>query len=257
MNETQKIRIEKPSDSVALVALSRPERLNALDQELFDALPETFERLAGDRSVRAVVLTGDGRGFCAGADLDGEAFSLDGVTETEAWMRNVQRAPVLLRRLPQPTVAAIGGPAAGGGLGLALACDVRFASERATFSAPFVHMGLVPDFGVSCLLPRVVGSAAALDMLLSSRVVEAGEALSLGLVSRVCDDVLAAALKTAETFAAMPPRAAAITKEMVYRAPELDLETATLVEEARNQAVALHSPEFSERFAAWREQTLD
>lgn len=249
---TRNIRIEKPSDSVALVALSRPERLNALDQELFDRLPETFERLADDRSVRAVVLTGDGRGFCAGADLDSEAFSSTGVAED--WIRQVQRSPVLLRRLPQPSIAAVNGPAVGAGLGLALACDIRFASEQATFSTPFVRMGLVPDFGVSYFLPRVVGSALALDMLLGGRVVKAQEALALGLVSRVCDDALAAALETAETLAAMPPRAAEITREMIYRSPDLDLETAILVEEARNQAAALDGPEFSERFAAWREQ---
>jgi len=249
------LRVERPIEGVALVTLTRPERLNALDDELLlRALPDTFAGLATDSSVRAVVVTGQGRGFCAGADLDCSGFSQPTPLEAAEFTARTHRTPVNVRRLPQPTIAAVNGPAVGAGFGLALACDLRYAGPGARLGAPFASMGLVPDFGVSYFLPRVVGTASALDLLLTGRLVGAEEALALGLVSRVEKDVVAAALETAGVLAAMPPWAVATTKANVYRSMELDLVGEVLEQEVRAQAVALHGSEFPDRFRAWRER---
>lgn len=249
------LRVEHPADGVALVTLNRPERLNALDDELLlRSLPGTFADLAEDESVRAVVVTGEGRAFCAGADLECSGFVQPSPLEAAEFTARSHRTPVNVRRLQQPTIAAVNGPAVGAGFGLALACDLRYAGPEARFGAPFAAMGLVPDFGVSYFLPRAVGTAAALDVLLTGRLVGAEEALDLGLVSRVEPDVVAAAIETATTLAAMPPFALATTKANVYRAMELDLVGEVLEQEVRAQAVALHGSEFPERFAAWREK---
>ena len=254
----QGLRVEHPSDGVALVTLDRPERLNALNDELLlTALPETFANLAVDASVRVVVVTGEGRGFCAGADLDCSGFSQPTPLESAQFTARSHQTPVNVRRLPQPTIAAVNGPAVGAGFGLALACDLRFAGPDARFGAPFAGMGLVPDFGVSYFLPRFVGTATALDILFSGRLVGAEEALALGLVSRIEQDVLAAALESAAVLAAMPPFALATTKANVYRAMELDLVGEVLEQEVRAQAVALHGSEFPERYAAWRAHVKD
>lgn len=247
------LRIERPADGVALVVLDRPERLNALDDELLVHLvPDTFADLASDAQVRAVVVTGAGRGFCSGADLDSSGFGQPTSLEAAQFTRSTHQGPVNVRRLSKPTIAAVNGPAVGAGFGLALACDLRFASPGARFGAPFVGMGLVPDYGVSYFLPRVVGTATALDIVLTGRLVDADEALRLGLVSRVEDDVVAAAVETATTIAANPPQATEVTRANVYRALELGLEAEILEQEVRAQAVALHGSEFPERFAAWK-----
>ena len=249
------LRIERPLDGVVLLTLNRPEQLNALDDDLLlRALPETFAELAKDASVRAVVVTGEGRGFCAGADLDCSGFSQPTPVEAADFTARTHRTPANLRQLPQPTIAAVNGPAVGAGFGLALACDIRYASPGARLGAPFASMGLVPDFGVSYFLPRILGTANAIDLLLSGRLVGAEEALALGLVSRIEKDVVAAALETAAVFASMPPWAVKTTKANVYRSMELDLVGEVLEQEVRSQAVALHGSEFPDRFHAWRQR---
>jgi enoyl-CoA hydratase/carnithine racemase len=251
------LRIEHPHDGVVLLTLNRPDQLNALDDELLlRALPDTFAGLAADATVRAIVVTGQGRGFCAGADLDCSGFAQATALEAADFTARTHRTPVNVRRLPQPTIAAVNGPAVGAGFGLALACDIRYAGPGARLGAPFASMGLVPDFGVSYFLPRILGTAGALDLLLSGRLVGADEALALGLVSRIEEDVVGAALETARVFASMPPWAVKTTKANVYRSMELDLVGEVLEQEVRAQAVALHGSEFPERFRAWREQVM-
>lgn len=255
MSADHPLLVDSRPDGVSVVTLNRPERLNALDDELFVALGETFEGLAVDPSVRVVVVTGAGRAFCAGADLvhaqqgGPPVPDLDGTVE---WMRWVaHRGPLALYRLPQPTIAAVNGPAAGGGLGLALSCDLRIAAPAATFSAPFVRMGLGPDCGCSSLLPRVAGSALAIEMLLTGRRVGAEEALAAGLASRVCDDALAASLELAATIAAMPPEGPPRIKAAVRAAIGADHETVLTEVEPRLQAEGLVHPEFRARAAVW------
>jgi len=256
VTERAGLRVEHPADGVALVVLDRPERLNALDDALLlEGIPGTFADLATDPGVRAVVVTGAGRGFCSGADIESSSgFGQAGPVEAERFTRRTHRGPVAVRRLPQPTIAAVNGPAVGAGFGLALACDLRFAGPAARFGAPFLGMGLVPDYGVSYFLPRIVGTAASLDILLTGRLVAAPEALALGLVSRVTDDVVADAVDAAASIAASPPHAVAVTKANVYTSLELGLEAEILEQEVRAQAVALHGSEFPERFARWRDK---
>ena len=251
------VTLSTPRDGVALVTLDRPDRMNALDDDLLvRSLPDTFDQLAVDPSVRVVVVTGAGRGFCAGADLDCAGFRQPDTLAAEAFMRASHRTPAAIRAMPQPSIAAVNGAAVGAGLGLALACDVRYAAPQAKLGAPFVAMGLVPDFGVSYFLPRLVGTDAALELLLSGRLVDGVEAARLGMVSRVTDDPLAAALDWAEVVAGMPPAAVAATRSNVYRGLEVDLATDLQSLEIRAQVGALFGDEFRQRFDAYR-QALD
>lgn len=249
------LSIERPSDGVALLTLQRPERMNALDDGLLrGGLRHAFEDLDRDPTVRVVVVTGAGRGFSAGADFSSGGFDQPTPADAEQFVRSTHRTPVAIRRMETPTIAAVNGAAVGAGLGLALACDLRLAGPDATFLSPFTSMGLVPDFGVSYFLPRVVGTATALDLMLTGRTVGAEEAERLGLVSRVCDDVVTAALETAVGLAALPVHAVAGTRRNTYLSLELDLESEILEQEVRAQAIALHGSEFPERFAAWRQR---
>ena len=246
------IRVSQPHDGVTLVTVDRPDRFNALDEPILLGLPELLDALGEDPTTRVVVVCGAGSAFCAGGDLDVIRSVAAAPTEwTEQFLSRALRPSLALHRLPQPTIAAVNGPVAGGGLGLALACDVRVAAPTATFSAPFINMGLVPDMGVSWLLPRLVGFGTALDLLLSGRRIQADEAKAIGLVSRVCEDALGSAVELAAAFAAMPPGAAATTKAMLRGAADQDLEAAIRAE-ARHQSAALHGREFAERYAGWR-----
>ena len=165
------LRLETPAEGVALLTLTRPERLNSLDNELLEhALTDTFGDLGADRSVRVIVVTGEGRAFSSGADLDSNGFRQPTVLDAERYVRQSHRTPVAVRKVGKPTIAAVNGPAVGAGLGLALACDLRIASSTARFGAPFVAMGLVPDYGVTYFLPRVVGTATAMDILLTGAI---------------------------------------------------------------------------------------
>lgn len=250
-----RLRLETPVEGVALLTLDRPERLNALDNELLEhLLTDTFRDLGDDASVRAIVVTGEGRAFSAGADLDSAGFGQPTVLDSARYVRQSHRTPVAVRKVGKPTIAAVNGPAIGAGFGLALACDLRIASPAALFGAPFVGMGLVPDYGVSFFLPRVVGTANALDIVLTARMVEAEEALALGIVSRIADDVVEAACELAGQIAANPPHAVMSARANIYRSLELDIEAEILEQEPRAQAVALFGPEFKERFTAYKQR---
>jgi enoyl-CoA hydratase/carnithine racemase len=255
MSDEHPLLVESRPDGVTVVTLNRPERLNALNDELFGAIGDTFEGLALDPSVRVVVVTGAGKAFCAGADLVDAQQGGPPVPDhdgTVEWMRSVaHRGPLALYRLPQPTIAAVNGPAAGGGLGLALNCDLRIAAPTATFSAPFVRIGIGPDCGCSSLLPRIAGSALAMEMLLTGRRVGAAEAVDAGLASRVSYDALAASLELAATIAAMPPEGPPQIKAAVRAATGTDHETVLTEVEPRSQAGGLVHPEFRARASAW------
>ncbi len=239
VGDESSIRVERASEGVALVVLDRPEQLNALDADLFAALPEVFGRLADDEDTRVVILTGAGSAFCAGADLAHHGITATDVAGLTDWMHDVQRGPLSLYRLPQPTIAAVNGVAAGGGLGLALACDIRIAGANASFTTAFARIAVGPDFGTSKLLPRTVGVSTAMELLFTSRRVDAVEALQIGLVSRIEPDALAASVELADTIAAMPPQALRAIKSTVRRALELDYETVVQELEPGVQATLL------------------
>jgi enoyl-CoA hydratase/carnithine racemase len=199
-----------------------------------------------------VILTGASGGFCSGADLNLiDRFAEMSEAEVAATLRHTMRASALLRALPQPTIAAVDGPAAGAGMSFALSCDVRIASPSAILLPSFIRMGLLPDCGLSWLLPRLIGDGAALEILVAGRAVDAARAERLGLFSRVCDDPMAAATELARMFAARPPLAVAATKRLLRAAATGSLDDA-IDAEAAAQAAAFHGGEFTELVDAWR-----
>jgi enoyl-CoA hydratase len=256
------VHIEPPEDGIALVTLDRPERLNAMSHELVADLHDTFATLAADPSCRVVVLTGQGRGFCAGLDLKGtgEAPGTAGLGRPQAGMKSQQHIATLvteMRRMPQPIIAAVNGPAAGGGLALALASDVRIAAASARFNVAFVKIGLSGcDVGVSWLLPRLVGASRAFELLLTGRIIDSAEADRIGLVTRVVPDgeVLDSALETARLVLANSPFGVRMTKEVMWSQLEIGSLQAGIDIENRNQILASQTDDMREAMAAFLEK---
>ena len=182
--------LETIEDGIATLTFNRPERLNALSTPIMQGLLDGLPRLAGDPGVKVVVLTGAGRAFCAGGDVKSMAEGSVQRSTAEATTRLRSRMEVsrILHELPKLTIAMINGPAAGAGLALALACDLRIAGTSARLVTAFVRVGFSGDFGGSYFLTRLVGTAKARELYFTGRPVEAGEALSLGLVNRVIPD---------------------------------------------------------------------
>ncbi|MGH7699615.1 MAG: enoyl-CoA hydratase/isomerase family protein [Gemmatimonadales bacterium] len=216
------------SGPVGTITLHRPEKRNALDPELCDELLEALRMLAGADAVRVICLTGAGKGFCAGADLDVLA------DKGSALVAAGKDIALAIRGAPKPVLALVNGAAAGGGANLALACDYRLASDRASIGQVFHRLGLTLDWGGSFFLPRLVGTAKALELTWSARMVPAAEALELGLLDRVVphERLAAEARALAELWASYPAPAARRAKAAVYRseraalADALDLEIA-------------------------------
>lgn len=246
------VRIDRPRDGVAVVVLNRPDRLNAMKPSTMPALVEALESLAADEDARVVVLTGSGRGFCTGMDL----AALDEMAPMEiqaqtAWMRDLMRGSIALSRLPQPTIAAVNGPATGGGFGYAMGCDLRIASRSALFAATFVRMAMGPDAGLSHTLPRVVGHAKAMELLLTGATVDALDALRLGLVSEVVDDALAEAVDLAARIAETPAHAGRSIKATLRAAAAADFETTVNDIEAPAQAELVCHPDWLANAEGW------
>jgi 2-(1,2-epoxy-1,2-dihydrophenyl)acetyl-CoA isomerase len=245
--------IELSTDgAVGNIRLCRPEQLNALAGSMREELLAAVETLAADPAVRVLLVTGTGRGFCAGGDL-ARLHELREAEDTQELRRLLElgsRIVLALRACPKPVLAAVNGAAAGAGLALALACDLRIAAASAVFSAAFVRIGLVPDWGATHLLPRTIGTSAALEMALSGRKLDAREALALGLVHRVAADgeLQAEARRWAEELAAGPPLAMARIKELLYLADGSAM-TQQLAAEARSQLECFLQPEVHERLA--------
>jgi len=224
---------------VAIVTLNRPEKLNALNAEIRRELVNVLEEIGGQfPDIRVVILTGEGRGFCAGADVGQQAEGLPDESERtidsalkdyeERQKDPARRSPApLLREIPQPVIAAVNGVAAGMGLSIALACDIRIAAEEGRFSCVFVKRSLVPDTGAAYLIPALVGAGIAAEMALTGRVYDAEWALRVGLVNKVVpqEDLMADALSIANEIAANPPLAVRSTKQLLYEAASKDINT--------------------------------
>src|SRR5918992_1448788 len=184
--------LEHVQDGVALLTMNRPERLNALNGPMLDAMLEALPRLAADATVGAVVLTGAGRAFCAGGDVKAmaEGAEADGTTleDKAAALRARMEVSRWLHEAPKPTIAMVRGAAAGAGLSLALACDLRIASDTARFATAFARVGYSGDFGGSWFLTQLVGTAKARELYYTAEIVDARQALALGLANRVVPD---------------------------------------------------------------------
>lgn len=234
--------VREAEQGIFVVTLNRPDRLNALHDALWDALDELCAVVEHDPSVRVVVLTGAGRGFCAGADLETiTALPGDGVTDFMRIQEKGANVIARVKRLPVPVVAAVNGPAAGGGLALALAADVRIAAQEARFTVAFVRLGLSGcDVGVSWLLPRVVGLGHASELMLTGRLIDADEAYRIGLVNRVvgAGGLLPAALGLGREMAANSPFALKLTKEGLQVNVDANSIEAAISLENRNQVLA-------------------
>jgi enoyl-CoA hydratase len=256
------VKVDEPTPGVVLLTLNRPERLNAMSHELVADLHLVLEAVGTDRSCRVVVLTGAGRGFCAGLDLKGagEAPGTKDLGRAQAGLAAQQHIATLVSRmrgLPQPIVAAVNGPAAGGGLALALACDVRIAASSARFNVAFVRIGLSGcDIGVSWLLPRLIGASRAWELMLTGRMVESDEAERIGLVVRVVPDgeVVDAALQTAELIAGNSPFGVQMTKEVMWSNLETGSLQAAIDLENRTQILTTFTDDMREALAAFLEK---
>ncbi len=226
----QHLTVERDGQ-VALVTLNRPDKLNAINRELHLEMLQVCEELREDDGVRAIVWTGAGRGFCAGADLtsgrrDGEERQTRSQRLDEfGW---VGRQAIAVYRLDKPTIAAVNGVAAGSGMSLALACDLRVGSELARFKTVFIERSLSPDSGMSYFLPRIVGYSRAADLIFTSRTVEAEEAYRIGLLDRLvpAERLLEEALALARQIAFWPPVAMQSAKRVLQHNLEVDLEEA-------------------------------
>lgn len=249
------LRVERHGDGHALVTLDRPDTLNAIDPTMFEELDRVFAELDADPSVRAIVLTGAGRGFCAGLDLE-NAAAIPAMTVPQMYAMQAAGARTLTRarEIATPVIAAVNGPASGGGLALALAADVRIAAEPAFFNVAFVRLGLTGcDVGVSWLLPRVVGLGHASEMMLTGRRVPADEALRIGLVNRVVptDELLTAAREVAAQIAANSPFGVQLTKEGLQLAVDAPSLHAAIALENRNQVLASRTADMAEAVTAF------
>jgi enoyl-CoA hydratase len=258
------VEIEYPRPSVAILRLNRPGSLNALSWELVEELHAALDALDRNNRCRVVVLTGAGRGFCAGLDLreQGQAG------EVVAGLAPGPRAGLLaqnriasliphLRRIQQPIVAAINGPAYGGGLALALGCDVRVAARSARLCVQFIRVGVSGcDIGTSYLLPRLIGASRAHDLILTARVLDAEEAERYGIVTRVVPDeeLLGAALALADELCEFTPFGLFATKQVMWANLDIPNLEAAIQLENRNQIMATASGELQEAARAFFEK---
>lgn len=222
MADTSLVRMEL-QQQFAILTLQRPKQLNALNFALLQELESHIETLQSRMDIRVVILRGEGRAFAAGADIG--SMTNYKPMEAETFARMGQNIITKLEQLPQPTIALIQGYALGGGLELAMACDIRLAAEGSKFGQPEVTLGIIPGFGGSQRLPRIIGQGRALQLLLTGEHIDAKQALEYGLVTRVVseEDLSQAGMEMAQTLCEMGPRALTWLKQAVYNGAELDL----------------------------------
>jgi len=243
---TDAVLLDLARPGVARITLNRPERLNAIDSDLLGGLYDALDRVDLDPDVRAVVLTGAGRGFCAGADLNGMGHAPGGedlgyVPATFLMQQRIVGVVTRMRRVRKPIIAAVNGPAAGGGLAFVLGSDVRIAAASARFGAAFVKIGLSGcDIATSWLLPRIVGAGNAHLLMLTGRLIDADAARAMQLVVDVVSDeqLLTAAYGLAEEIAANSPFGVWMTKEVMWSALEIPGQQAAIDLENRTQVLA-------------------
>jgi len=245
------------SDSVATITLNRPKVLNAMNREMFVDLNNVFDKIALDRSVRAVLLTGAGRGFCSGADLRSLTTEPDVAEPSgfKSYLRIINEVILKMLRLDRPIVAAVNGPATGAGANLALASDIIFMAREAYLSQIFVRRGLVPDFGGLYLLPRHVGVAKAKELLFTGDFVKGEEAVKLGIANRVVplEDLMAEASAFAKRLASGPTVAIGLAKQGVHRGLESGLD-AVLEFESLAQSIVRTTSDTFEAISAFLEK---
>jgi 2-(1,2-epoxy-1,2-dihydrophenyl)acetyl-CoA isomerase len=245
--------LQSVSDGVLTLTLNRPDVLNAITPPLLDELTASLREAAAGNTVRAVIITGAGRGFCSGQDL--RAASGSGDLNVAAILRDHYAPAVrVIRSMDQPVIAAVNGVAAGAGFSLALACDLRIAAESATFVQAFVRIGLIPDLASTYFLPRLIGPARAAELTMLGETVDSARALQLGIVNRVVADaeLLPVATELAARLA-RGPRSIALTKQALAVSDHNNLEAQLAIEE-RLQGEAVGTADFFEGVSAFLEK---
>ena len=244
---------------IAVVTLNRPEKLNAIDRALHLDMMDACRELRDDDDIRAVIFTGAGRGFCSGADLTAYRSKNENHSRAERldeynWVGH--QALMIYRDLDKPTIAAVNGVAAGAGMGLALACDMRVGCENTRFKTVFIERSLSPDSGLSWFLPRIVGVSRAMDLVFTSRNVDADEAWRLGLLDRMsaAENLLADAKELAREIASWPPVAMRMSRRAMHRSLDTDLDD-QLQYETHSIVFARRAPhDVAEAAASFRER---
>jgi enoyl-CoA hydratase len=256
------VEVERPGAHVTTLRLARPDRLNALNYTLVGELHDALDDVGADNDCRVVILTGAGRGFCAGLDLRDYGTPPDVGTHRhrhagvsgQGFLANLTQH---IHDTPQVVIAAVNGAAFGGGLALAAACDLRIAADSATFCSAFIKTGLTgTDVGITYFLPRLVGAARAFDMILTGRTIDAEEAASMGLVSRVHsdDELYDEAVALAEQVAGFTAFGLRRTKEVLWHNLDASNLAAAIALENRNQELAVHEPEVLEYMRRYGER---
>ena len=259
----QHIRLEKdPESHIGKLTLDRPDKRNALNDQTMDELGDALEDVEADDSVRVLIITGEGRGFCAGGDLealpggsDPGSWASDNVDDIRRSFKRVQRFMICLQHMEKPVIAMVNGPAVGAGFDIACACDLRVGSPLARFMVAYVRIGLFPGFGGTWLYPRTLGSMGkAAEMLFTGDFMEAYEGYRLGFLNRVVDEdeLESTTMEMARKIAAGPPIAIRLSKLMLYKGLEFDLETA-LKMAAAAETITLTSYDHGEGTRAIRE----
>ncbi|HYC61454.1 MAG TPA: enoyl-CoA hydratase-related protein [Thermoanaerobaculia bacterium] len=240
------------NDAVATITLNRPEKLNAFSGTMREDLLDALRACEADDAMRVVVITGAGRAFCAGGDVESmrELQERDDVDAFRKLLDAGRDIVLQIAAMAKPVIASVNGVAAGAGCNLALACDYRIAAENAKFSESFVKIGLHPDWGGTWLLPRLIGRARAFELLATARMVDAHEALALGMVDRVASDLAAETETFARTLAAASPLAIGAIKRALAVSDRNDLR-AQLELEAEHQVACFRSDEAKARIAAF------
>ena len=249
--------LESREGAVLTLTINRPDRLNALDTALATALVRALQSASEDAAVRAIVLTGAGRGFCSGGDLEllRDARARNAAGELQALLHAGAEIVLTMGQIPKPVIAAVNGPASGAGMNLALACDIRIASDRATFAQSFARVGLVPDFGGTWLLPRLVGPGRAAELFMTADTLNAEEAQRMGIVDHVVphDSLAQETAAMAARFAAAPPLAVRAIKQILHGSHVEEVRRA-LEEEEKFQAECFRSEDCAEGLSAFFEK---
>lgn len=258
MSTEPPVRLTVDADGIATLTLNRPDQLNAFDLPMIEAWRAALESAETDERVKVIVVTGAGRAFCAGGDFEEMAkFSeMDSLQRKNFLYRNVHRIPLALERMEKPVIAAINGAARGAGLDMALMCDIRLMAQSATLAETYINIGLIAGDAGSWFLPRLIGTARALELFWTGRVVGAEEAERIGMVNRAVPDaeLLNAAYEMARSIAAKPQQAVRFFRRAVYQSQTMAL-AAHLDMVSSHMAVLEDLPEHKAGIAAFRERT--
>jgi 2-(1,2-epoxy-1,2-dihydrophenyl)acetyl-CoA isomerase len=255
METLNKLIILEREAEVATITLNRPETMNAIDKQMIEELVAATEEVQDDPEVKVVILTGRGKGFCAGGDLDSPIYDLTDPGELSAVVLMFGKVSLNLRNMPKPVIAMVNGVAAGAGFSFVLACDIIIASHRARFAHAYLNIGVQSDAGATYFLPRIVGVSRACELIFSGEIIDAREAERIGLVNRVVpaaelgDRTMELALKLTQK----PSLAIGMAKKSIHQGLTMDLATA-IEFEARAHTMTMLSDDMKEGVAAFKEK---